>query len=179
VILTGLAVLWPLASWAADNITPFDGKPGLWEAVTEIGGMPAMPAMPAIPEETLARMPAAQRAQVEAMMKGRGAGGGPTTTSKICLTKDSFDKSSAFGQSDKSCTYKVVSSSSSKQQVHVECTKENTKTTGDMTIERVDAEHVRGTMTMNSPSIPQPLNMKVSFTWLSSDCGDVKPAGAK
>jgi hypothetical protein len=172
----GLAALWPLASWAADDITPFEGKTGLWEAATEISGMPAMPA---IPEETLARMPAAQRAQVEAMMKGRGAGGGLATTSKVCLTRESFDKSAAFGQTDKSCTYKVVSSSSSTQQIHVECDKANTKTTGDMTIERVDAEHVKGTMSMKSSASPQPMNMKISFTWLSADCGDVKPVVPK
>ena len=134
--------------------------------------------MPAIPEEALARMPAAQRAQIEAMMKGRGAGGGQPATTKICLTRDSLSQS-AFGQTDKSCSYKVVSSSSSKQQIHMECAQGTTTSSGDMNVERVDAEHVKATMSMKTSASPRPLNVKMSFTWLSADCGDVKPAGAK
>ena len=178
-IVMGLAVLWPLASWAGDS---FDVKPGLWETSTSMSnmsGMPAAPAMPQIPEATLARMPAQQRAQVEAMMKGRGAAG-PQTTVRSCMTKESLDRG-ALGQADKSCNWNLVSSTSTKQVIHLECTRGNAKTTGDMTIERDDPEHVKGTMAMASSEGAKNVGATVSFSmkWLGADCGDVKPAGAK
>jgi hypothetical protein len=142
-----------------------------------------MPAMPAISEDQLAKMPPAQRAQVEAMMKG-GMGAPRTNVSKACITKEQLNKP-LFGNDDKSCTYKINSSSSSNQMVHVECTRGTTKTAGDLNIDRVDSEHVKGNMLMKTTDSGatagrgQNVNIKVTFSnkWLSSDCGDVKPGG--
>jgi hypothetical protein len=179
-ILLGLAVLWPLASWAADS---FDVNPGLWETTTSMSGMvggSAMPAMPQIPQSALDRMPPQQRAQMEAMMKGRGAGG-PQTTVRSCLTKESLDQG-ALGQADKSCTVKLVSSSSTKQVMHADCTHGNAKTSGDTTIERTDSEHVKGTMAIKSTEGgPQGMDVTITFSmkWLGEDCGDIKPVVAK
>jgi hypothetical protein len=164
----------------ADDIKPFDAKVGLWEttSTTEISGMPAMPQ---IPEEQLAKMPPEQRARIEAMMKGRGAGGPRTNTSKSCVTRESLEKAMAFGQNEESCTRKVISSSSSKQEIHIECTRGKSTMTGDLTIERQDGEHAKGSMVMKSAGSERPIDMKMSFTskWLSADCGDVKPITAK
>lgn len=177
-ILAGLAVLWPLA---AQDIKPFNVKVGLWETAvkTETPGMPAMSSMPAIPPDALAKMPPAQRAQLEAMMKGRGAGGPGTMTTRVCMTHESLNR--GFGQTDKACAYKLVSSSSSKQVVHMDCRRGDTKVSGDMILERVDADHVKGVVTMKSSDGERPMEMKMSFDnkWLSADCGNVKPAGVK
>ena len=179
-ILAGLAVVWPLA---AQDIKPFDVKLGLWETAvkTETPGMPMMSSMPNIPEEALAKMPPERRAQLEAMMKARGAGGPGAITTKSCMTRESLNRGMAFGQGDKSCTYNVLSSSSSKQVVHMDCTRETTKVAGDMTVERVDAEHVKGATVMKSTGGERSVEMHMSFEtkWLSADCGDVKPAGSK
>lgn len=180
--MAALAVLCLPVSWAADELKPLDVKLGLWETTTksEMSGMPAMPAMPQIPEETLAKLPPAQRAQLEARMKG-GMGGPRTNTMKSCLTKEALDRGLNFAQNDNSCTYKVVSSSSTKQEMHSECNRGQMKMTGDLTIDRVDAEHIKGGMTMKSAEGGQPMNMKMSFEtkWISADCGDVKPSGVK
>lgn len=140
--------------------------------------MPGMPAMPQIPEEQLSKMTPQQRAQIEAMLKSR-MGGPRTSTGKTCLTKDSFKQALAMGQNE-NCTKKVVTSSSSMQNVHMECTQGKMAMTGDLLIERVDSEHAKGSMVMKA-SGDQPMNMKMSFTtkWLSADCGDVKPVMAK
>ncbi len=181
-ILLGIVALCPLATWAADDNKPFDAKLGLWETAVSMNmaGMPAMPAMPQIPAEALANMPPAQRAQIEAMMKGRGGAGGPQITTKVCLTRASLD-AGALGQSDKSCTSKVVSSTASKQVIHVECAQEKSKTTGDLTLERVDAEHAKGTMAMKQSEGGQTRDVTMAFDtkWISADCGDVKPVGGK
>jgi hypothetical protein len=184
IILLGAALLAPLTTWAADDIKPFDGKPGLWEttSTTEMSGLPGMPAMPQIPPEQLAKMTPQQRAQVEAMIKARmGAAGGPQTdTTKSCLTSDSFKNGLTMGQKNTNCTQKVTSSSSSMQNIHMECTQGKTTMVGDFMIERVDSEHAKGNLVMKAAG-DQPINMKMSFStkWLSADCGDVKPLAAK
>jgi len=86
------------------------------------------------------------------------------------------------GQADKLCMVKLVNSSSTKQVLHADCTHGNAKTSGDMTIERTDAEHVKGTMAMKSTEGgPQGTDVTISFSmkWLGADCGDVKPVVAK
>jgi len=194
-ILLGIAVLCPLAALTAQEIKPFDAKPGLWESTssTEISGMPSMAAVPQLTPEQLARIPEAQRKQVEAMMASRGGGGSPRSiTTKSCVTKESLAKSMAFvndNANQANCTRKIINSSSDKIQFHMECTpdKLNMTMVGDMTIERLDAEHVKGSGTFKNTGTgpnsdtPRTMESKITFStkWLSSDCGDVKPIGEK
>lgn len=194
-ILFGIAMLCPLAALTAQEIKPFDAKPGLWESTTtiEISGMPPMPAMPQLTPDQLAKIPEAQRKQVEAMMAARGGGGSPRiTTAKSCVTKESLAKAMAFANDNNqaNCTRKIVSSSSSKLELHMECQPDKTNMTmvGDMTVERMDAEHVKGIGTFKntgtSPATgnaPRTMESKIMFStrWLSADCGDVKPPGEK
>ena len=194
-ILFGIAILCPLAAVTAQEIKPFDAKPGLWESTTttEITGMPAMPAMPQLTPDQLAKIPEAQRQQVQAMMAARGGGGAPRNiTTKSCVTKESLAKSMAFmnDNNQANCTRKIVNSSSGKIEFHMECTPDKTNMTmvGDMTIERLDAEHVKGSGTFKNTgtgpatgNAPRTMESKITFStkWLSSDCGDVKPAGEK
>jgi hypothetical protein len=181
-ILLAIALLCPAATWAQE-IRPFDARLGLWEstASTEIAGMPAMPAMQ-IPPETLAKMPPAQRAQVEAMMKGRGAGSPQVSTTKFCLDRSSLNR--ALYSSNKSCSTKLVSSTPSTQQVHLECTQGNTKSIGDLNLERVDGEHMKGAAVFkasgDASTGDRSVDIKVTFSnkWVAADCGDVKPVGA-
>lgn len=183
-ILLAVVLACPLVSWAQE-IKPFDAKPGLWErAVTsEITGMPAMPPMAPVSDETLAKLPPAQRAQVEAAMKGRGSMGTPQTiTTKYCVTRESLSKP-MYNDSGKTCTNKLVNSTANTQQVHVECTPTGMKMVGDVTIQRVDAEHTKGTMVAKTSGGDSgrsiDTKMTINSKWLSSDCGDVKPLGEK
>lgn len=170
------ALLLGSAALPADDIKPFDVKLGLWEttSTTDMSGM-AMPSMPQIPPDALSRMPPEQRARIEAMMKGRG-GSPQSMTVKSCITKETLARAGAFGQSDKSCTMNVVSSTPMKQVLHMDCKRDNSHMTGDMTVERVDAEHVKGTSVIKSEG-EHAISMKSTFEtkWLSSDCGEVKP----
>ena len=180
-ILAGAALLLPMAMWAADI---FDIKPGLWEYTTttsmDMAGGQQMPAMPQLTEEQLAKIPPAQRAQIEAMMKNRGAMGSPrTNTSKVCITKESLAKALNFSQQQNTCTSKVNSLSSTKQEIHIDCAGQF-KGSGDFIIERVDSEHAKGNMTMKTEGgHAMTMKMTMSTKFLSSDCGDVKPAGEK
>ncbi len=175
----GIAVLCAAGCWAADGLTPLDVKPGLWETKThhQMGGMGNMPAMPAIPPETLAKMPPEQRARVEAMMKAHAAGGAGGITTKTCVTPEQLKNAMAFNRGDRSCTQKVVSSDSSRWQVRIDCNENAHKMTGDLTVERIDSTHVKGNMVAKGGVNEHPVDMKMSFesTWISSDCGNVKP----
>ena len=164
-ILMAVAFLCPMASWAADDFKPFDAKTGLWEsAVTvEITGLPAMP-------------------------EGMGGRGTPrTTTHKVCMTRETFSKPLSYND-NQTCTTRLVSSSASRQEIHVECAQGPNKTTGDLVFERVDAEHIKGTMVSKiSPADasagPAGRTVETKTTidnkWLAAACGDVKPAGQK
>lgn len=180
IALVTIAVLLPVGSCLAQNI-PFDAKLGLWETSTktELGGS-AM-AMPQIPPEALAKMPPEQRARLEAMMKSRGGGAPGITTVRSCLTRESLNRGLALGQTDRNCTRTLVSSSASKQVMRIDCNQEEMKVTGEITIERTDAEHVKGNMAMKGSAGERPMDMKMSFDskWVSADCGDVKPPVAK
>jgi hypothetical protein len=171
--------------WAQD-IKPIDVKPGLWENTTtsQISGLSMPTNMPQISPDQLAKMPPEARARVEAMMKG-GPGAPQTNTMKACITAEQLSQP-MFGNGDKSCTYKLTGSSSGSQTIHVDCTRGNTKTAGDLTLKRVDSEHLTGDMFMKTTgdsstngSAGQNMTIKLSFSnkWLGADCGDVKPGG--
>jgi hypothetical protein len=77
------------------------------------------------------------------------------------------------------------SSSPGNQLIHVDCNRGNTHTSGELNLTRVDSEHIKGEMNLKSTgdastagSAGQNMVMKMSFAgkYLSSDCGDVKPA---
>ncbi|MGC1107145.1 MAG: DUF3617 domain-containing protein [Candidatus Acidiferrales bacterium] len=170
-ILLGLVVLLPFAVPSDNAMQPLNVKPGLWEVSATMNGLPAMPA---IPDSVLAQMPPDQRAKVEAMMKGQ-----PITT-KGCVTKEKLEKSEAFRNAPKSCTYTIVSSTSSKLEMKTECMEKGTKMTGDFLVEAIDSEHIKGSMRMNASGGgtsegTNAMNMNTTFTekWLGADCGDV------
>jgi hypothetical protein len=152
----------------ADDITPLNLKPGLWETTTvqERSGMPS------IPPERLASMPPEARARIEAMTANKSAG---TTTQSCRLDKDLHPFTS---DSNKSCTQTIVTSTGSKQEVKMECNMNGNTGTGTATVEAKDSEHVNGLVTMHMGANGRNMDMKITITakWLSSDCGDVKPA---
>jgi hypothetical protein len=129
------------------------------------------------------RVVSPQRARIEAAMKNM-AGSPHTTAVKSCVTREGIDKAIADANSTKTntCAPKLVSASASKVRLHIDCTREggNMKSNGDMTIERTDSEHFKGTGAMKSTGANgRNMDMKWSMTgtFVSSDCGKVKPAG--
>jgi hypothetical protein len=164
-----MAFLTPLAGWAADPV-PMNVKLGLWETTltnqTDISSL--------VPPEALAKMPPEQRAKMEAAMQGRG--GPRTSTTKRCVTKDTMNEAlasaSAGNTKQQNCTRTWVSSTSTKQVIHMECTSGTRKTSGDIQVEAVDRETTKGSMVMTSG---EGRNMKMEWTskWLGADCGDV------
>jgi hypothetical protein len=164
--LIGLTLLLPAAAWAADY-NPMDVKTGQWE--TTVTGQ--MTGVPAIPPEALARMTPEQRAKIASAMGGLGA---KPMVSTNCRTKEKLAQAWSTGQqSMKSCTTTLVTSTSSKQEVHVECDRGGAKTSGTIKVEAVDSEHIRGSFQMTAaPQGDHQINMNYSFTekWIGPAC---------
>jgi hypothetical protein len=161
-----LAVLTLAAGLSrAADVTPLNLKPGLWEttSVSERSGMPAIPA------DKLAAMPPEARARIQAMSA-------PTSTTKqSCRTDKDLRPFADTG--NKSCTQTIVTSTSTKQEVRMECNMPGNSGTGTVTIEAKDPEHVNGLVIMHMGANGRNMDMKVTINakWLSSSCGDVKP----
>lgn len=158
-----------MAGWAADA---FDVKPGLWEIANtmQMSGMPAIP--------NLDQMTPEQRARIEGAMKNMSH----TNTVKSCITKEGIEKAIANANSNKgnACAPKLTSISAAKVAMHIDCTQEQSKSSGDVTIERRDREHFTGTGTMKSTGAngrSMDLKWSMTGTFVSSDCGSVKPSG--
>jgi hypothetical protein len=152
-------------------------KPGLWEASIAMTGGPAIPAnLSAVPPEALARMTPQMREQLQSVLKG---GGAPAVTTKFCMTPDQLKQNQPVAPVDSGCSYKVVNSSAAKQQIHLDCKKGSEARTGDVTVERLDSEHMNVTTSLQTAAGEKPMAVKTSLKWLAAACGDVKPVGAK
>jgi hypothetical protein len=173
----GLITMSCAGLWAADGLVPMDVKPGLWEASMAMPGAAAMPKnLPAIPPEALAKMSPQQREQIQSMMKGAGSG---AISTKFCMTPDQLKRNQPVAPVDTGCTYKVVASSASKQQIHLDCKKGSEARTGDVTVERADSEHMSVTTSVQPAEGQKAVSVKTSMKWLGAACGDVKPPVAK
>jgi Protein of unknown function (DUF3617) len=169
-LITKIAVGLALAAcsticWAADTFHPLDVKTGEWEATTTV----ATSDVPPIPVEALARMTPQQRARIEEQTKSLS---GRTMVHKSCLKKEKLDKPLTFGNNDKACANTLVTSTGSMQEIHVECSRNNRKSSGTLRFEALDSEHVKGTvkMTMTSESGNMDINSSFTAKWLGEAC---------
>jgi hypothetical protein len=178
-ILLALIVLSSFALLAADKPTPLNLKEGLWEVTTthSVTGMPGMP------PDALAKMTPDQRAQVEAMMKQKGLGGGPSTNViKNCVTREKIEKGLAFSDSRENCTRTIVSSSARHLEMKFHCedkkSTDGSKTGSDGTIvvDAIGSDNVKGSTHIVTNSNGRNMNMDLTFTskYLGAACGDVK-----
>jgi hypothetical protein len=126
-----------------------------------------------VPPEVLAKLPPEQRAKMEAAMQGRG---GTRTTTKHCVTKETVNEALASANTNsarQNCTRTFVTSTGTKQVIHMECTSGNMKTSGDIQVEVIDRENTKGSMVMNSAGGRGGMKMEWTTKWLGADCGDV------
>jgi Protein of unknown function (DUF3617) len=153
---------------SAADFRPLDVKPGQWE--TTMTGQTT--GMPPIPEEALKRMTAEQRAKIQAVMQANGS---KSTVNKSCLTKDKLDKPFNMGdENTKSCSRSLVTSSGSKQEIKIDCNRENMKSTGSVKVEALDSENVKGSMQMSVTNGGNTMNMNYMFAakWVGPVCAE-------
>jgi len=161
-------VLLAGAASAADAPAPLDVRPGMWEGTTTTETTGAPP----IPPEILAKMTPEQQAMLQARMKTGTSQGPKTTVTKRCITKEQVNKGLTFGDEHGSCQRTVVSGSSSKQEIRLECGNGGMKATGTIRIEAIDPEHVKFSVQVTSGdgSHSMKINSTGNSKWLSAPC---------
>ncbi len=90
--------------WCA-HADSFDIKPGAWDVTvsTALAGMP-------IPKDELAKMPADERARIEAFMHAR-AGKVEKRTERTCVTKADIDRDALMQDENPGCKRNVITKS--------------------------------------------------------------------
>ena len=164
-----VAALFCGAAWAADT-TPLNVKTGEWETTVTGESTGQLP----IPQEMLDKLTPDQRAKMEAAMKGRGLAGARPTDSKGCVRKEDLDKPFGNDGERKTCKMNIVTSSSTRQEIHMECENGANKQTGTLKLEAVDSGNVKGSlqMTMSNGGRTMNVNSNFSAKWLGPVCSD-------
>jgi hypothetical protein len=159
------AALFCAAAGAAQT-TPLNVKTGEWESTMTNETTGQMP----IPQEMLDKMTPEQRAKMEAMMKARGMQGPRTTINKHCVKKEDLDK--PFANENKACKQTVLTSSATKQEVHMECEVGGGKQVGTLKLEAPDSSTVKGSMQMAASNGGRTMNVNSIFSakWLGPAC---------
>lgn len=170
-ILIALIFASYVVSRRTDKILPLDVKLGLWEVTTAVTSSRQIP----VPAEVLAKLTPEQRARIEERMKAGSSGTTKTTTRRQCLTKEQMDKGATFGEERKSCTRTVLTSTSSRLDLRVECADHGRTSEGTLQIEALDSENVRGTA-QSLLSVDHTINSGSTFTarWVGPICSTPK-----
>lgn len=158
-------------------------KPGLWE--TQVSSTSVMQLPPEV-EARIAAIPAAQQAQMRAMMPG-GMGGSATpvvTTRQVCIapqtTIDSM-MNRAQQSPGMSCSISNKSQTASGVSFDIACTGATGSAKGHTDVRLADDDHATSTshITVTASSQGHTMNSTVDTTtsakFVSADCGDVKP----
>lgn len=158
--------LFCATAWAAQT-TPLNVKTGEWESTSTNETSGQLP----VPQEMLDKMTPEQRAKMEAAMKARGMQGPRTTVYKHCVKKEDLDK--PFAKNDeKACKQTILTSSATRQEVHMECEMGGGKQVGTLKLEALDSSTVKGSMQMTASNGGRTMNINSTFSakWLGPTC---------
>jgi hypothetical protein len=163
------AALFAATVWAAD-FTPLNVKTGEWEVTMTGESTGQLP----IPQAMLDKLTPEQRAKMEAAMKARGGPGARPTVRKSCLRKEKLDKPFGDDEERKSCKQTIVTSSATKQEIHLECAQGGGQQTGTFKLEAVDSGTVKGVMQMTASNEGRSMNMNYDYSakWLGPVCSE-------
>lgn len=167
-ILLGLIVAVSISSRAADKVQPLNVKLGLWEVSTTVTSSGEMP----IPADMLAKLTPEQRARFEEKMKERAGTKTKARVRKSCLTKEKLESGMDFNEDKASCSRTVLSSSTSNLRVRYQCMLDDVKWSGDVEVEALTPETVKGSMHGSASSGDHTMNNNSTFAarWIGAAC---------
>jgi len=159
------ALVLPMATLHAQSL---NAKPGAWEMTvkTNLDGS-------SIPPDALAKMPPERRAMIEKMMAD-----GRSSVTKSCVKKEDLDSGRFGRQQREGCTVDVVTKTATKLVANTSCA--SPKTTGTMSFEAKDPEHVVGVIEQSRESGGR-IRIDIAGHWLSASCDgiDAVPGGVR
>ena len=173
-------MLWVVAPALAQT-PPLDMRTGLWEVKSERSstGMPQMPKMPSVPPDVLAKLPPAQRAQIENAMKARTNLASSSHVNKVCITKEMLAKGPDFSAMEREADCRRTRNERSARGWRMQevCRSNGREQTLDIRYDLLDRATIKGTVDIAMHDRGHDITMKqlMHGRWLSADCGDVKP----
>lgn len=172
-----LAIAFAAASVAAHAQSTAPLKPGLWEQAATLKSQSGQieKAM-ADAEAQIARLPAEQRRQIEAMMKARGVSiGNGATTVRMCLTAQDIERGNIPVQTG-DCTQQVLSRDDSTLKVSFMCqTNPPSRGVGEVRLLSPTSTVATAQVDTQVNDKPERIDTTQKGTWLGDDCGDIKP----
>lgn len=151
-------------------------KPGLWETrMSELDA--AGKEVPAPELAAFSKMPPEMRAQMAAMMKGRGVQMPDESGAiKSCLTRELLE-SDGWQQmaADTGCTTTYSTRSNTVWRWHSSCKSINAESDGEMTFTGPESYRSRITTTSTVSGKKTTTTRVIQAKWLGASCGDVKP----
>ncbi len=136
-------------------------------------------------DQRMASLSPEMRAKIEAAQKKSLASSAQPHVHKSCVTQEDLDKPLAWsdGKDDGKCTKTVLKSTSTEQEVRVECASDKYKSSGTIHIVLSNPETYSGTMVSNitpaGGSTTMTSTTQITGKWLGAACGDVKPNSHK
>lgn len=149
-------------AWAVEGLNV---RTGLWQMTytMQTAGAPTMP------KDVMDKLTPEQRARLAAAQKNRVNAGPKTWTEKTCVTAKDL-KEGAFradtSDEDNKCTYKMTAQTATLQEGTSSCG--GGKGVGQIRIEALSREKVRGRMNRSGPGFSN--SMQMSGQWLSASC---------
>jgi Protein of unknown function (DUF3617) len=164
----GLVVMLCSVSQAADKVQSLNIKPGLWEVTATVTTSGEMP----IPSALLEKLTPEQRARINDRIEARESEPQKTTVKKQCLTRRQIEDGTPFRHDRKSCTRTVLTSTSSKVDMYLECLEKGVRSGGTLQIEAVNSERVRGSIHFSESGSDNTSNSNSTFTarWIGPSC---------
>lgn len=159
-------------------------KPGLWEISNKMqSDSGEMEKAMADMQKQMAAMPADQRKMMQDMIAKQGvgvapgAGGGMTSSIKICMTKEMAERNEMPRQ-EGDCKQTVSARAGNSMKISFVCTKPPSSGDGQVTFNGPESYSMH--MNMNSSAHGKPTKMTMDSTakWLATDCGTIKPLAA-
>jgi hypothetical protein len=161
----GACLLFLLPASLLAQTPALDLKVGLWDMTTATDLAGQMPAM------DTSKMPPAQRAQIEAAMKGLL--GPKTTTDKSCVRKEDFSLSKLMKDDDPDmkCKRTITTNTRTTLEATIVCTGDSPMT-GQMRVDAVSPTSMNATMKMSGARQGRPMAINITTTgkWLGADC---------
>jgi len=175
----GVAVLVVVAAWSAWDAHAQAGgtmKPGLWEITARMQGSGGqLDAAMAMAQQQMQNLSPEQRAQLEAMMKGRGVALGPQgNTVRVCVTKEQAEREE-LPQAQEGCTQQGQRSGKVFRYTFSCRTEPPMSGEGEYTLTSATSASGRTVVRTVVGGRSETVNVENSSSWLAADCGDLKP----
>ena len=172
-LVISAVVLVATALGAQSQTAPI--KPGLWQVQSEreVDGQKA-PDM----NDRMKNMSPEKRAQFEAMMKQHGIATDGSGVQKVCYTKENLDRS-AWADQAMDCKATFSSQTGSSWKWHTSCPTMKIEADGEATFPNSQSYMVKSTSVSKRDDKTRITKHTMTGTWLSPDCGDIKPLSPK